>query len=97
LHDIHLLGLTHSNLHAGNVVFDCNVADIPYVSGLGGFSRSVKSSSTIQGVLPFVAPEVFRTRDLTQKSDIQCVKKEPGNLYTSLNRVYHAQVGTNLR
>src|SRR5438045_2146681 len=38
-----------------------------------GLSRLVNSSepnSTVQGVLPFIAPEVFHTRKFTQKSDI---------------------------
>ena len=32
--------------------------------------NSHKSNSTIQGVLPFIAPEVFHTCKFTQKSDV---------------------------
>ena len=38
-----------------------------------GLSRSVNSrqqNSTIRGVLPFIAPEVFHTRKFTQESDV---------------------------
>ena len=38
-----------------------------------GLSQSVNSrqqNSTIRGVLPFIAPEVFHTREFTQKSDV---------------------------
>ena len=72
LHDIHSRGLIHSNLHGGNILFDRNVEDIPYVCGLG-LSRSVNSreqNSTIRGVLPFIAPEVFAMCKFTQKSDM---------------------------
>src|SRR6185312_5527195 len=43
-----------------------------YICDLG-LSRSMnsrKSNSTVRGVLPFIAPEVFHTRKFTKKSDI---------------------------
>src|SRR6185436_13453660 len=44
---------------------------VPYICDLG-LSHSVHSSESdsIQGVLPYIAPEVFHTRKFTQKSDI---------------------------
>jgi len=72
LSDIHHMGLVHCDLHGGNIVsrygslFICDF----------GLSRSVnshKSSPTIRGVLPFIAPEVFHTRKFTPKSDVYSV------------------------
>ena len=57
----------HCNLHGGNIVSHYNsllICDL-------GLSQSVNShDSTIQGVLPFIAPEVFHTCKFTQKSDV---------------------------
>src|SRR6185312_3199249 len=73
LKDIHSEGLVHCDLHGGNVVMHDNSDKIEaYICDLG-LSQSVnsqKSTSTIQGVLPFIAPEVFHTYKFTQKSDI---------------------------
>src|SRR6185503_14933834 len=57
------------DLHGGNIIMHNNVF---YIRDLG-LSRSVKSrrsNPTIQGGLPFIAPEVFHTRKFTQKSDV---------------------------
>ena len=62
-------GSVHCDLHGGNIVLN---EGTPFICDLG-LSRSVnsrESDSTIQGVLPFIAPEVFHTRKFTQKSDI---------------------------
>ena len=71
LWSIRMAGLVHCDLHAGNIVVDNNTRGIySYICDLG-LSRSVNSSeSTIRGVLPFIAPEVFHTCKFTQKSDV---------------------------
>ena len=76
LYDIHNVGLVHCDLHGGNIVLhyygDNESATRLYICDLG-LSRSMnsrESNTNIQGVLPFVAPEVFYTRKFTQKSDI---------------------------
>src|SRR5436189_6115781 len=77
LNTIHKAGLMHCDLHDGNVVLYnddriCNSKTQLLICDLG-LSRSVnsrESDSTIRGVLPFIAPEVFHTRKFTQKSDI---------------------------
>src|SRR6185312_16990168 len=70
---IHCTGLVHCDLHGGNIVLDRTHKSInPYICDLG-LSRSVHScgsNSTIRGVLPFTAPEVFHTRKFTKKSDV---------------------------
>src|SRR6185312_12709720 len=74
LKDIHTAGLVHCDLHGGNIVLhdynDYTSYTNSFICDLG-LSRSVKShESTIRGVLPFIAPEVFHTRKFTQKSDV---------------------------
>ena len=69
LKDIHDVGIVHCDLHSGNVVLDNSA---PLICDLG-LSRSVnsrESNSSIRGVLPFIAPEVFHTCKFTQKSDV---------------------------
>ena len=69
LSDIHNAGLVHCDLHGGNIVLHNTKA---FICDLG-LSRSVNShgsNSTIRGVLPFIAPEVFHTCKFTQKSDV---------------------------
>ena len=81
LHNIHEAGLVHCDLHGSNVVLDSDSnmsatkkdfrLSKPFICDLGlSRSEQSKSDSTIQGVLPFIAPEVFHIRKFTQKSDI---------------------------
>ena len=65
----HNTGFVHCDLHAGNIVLS---GTSPFICDLG-LSRSVnsrESNSTVRGVLPFIAPEVFHTCKFTQKSDV---------------------------
>src|SRR5438132_4305811 len=69
LYIIHMVGLVHCDLHGGNIVSHDST---PFICDLG-LSRSVnsrESNSTVQGVLPFIAPEVFHTRKFIQKSEV---------------------------
>jgi len=81
---IHYAGSVHCDLHGGNIVFhdnsDCSKSETEkdfrisdtFICDLG-LSRSVnssESSSTIRGVLPFIAPEVLHTCKFTRKSDV---------------------------
>ena len=70
LDSIHHVGLVHCDLHGGNIVLHDGA--YPFICDLG-LSQSVNShqqNSTIRGVLPFIAPEVFHTCKFTQKSDV---------------------------
>src|SRR6185312_2018611 len=69
LSNIHGAGLVHCDLHGGNIVLNNNTSFICDF-GLSRSLHSRESNPTIQGVLPFIAPEVFRTRKFTKKSDI---------------------------
>jgi len=70
---IHDVGLVHCDLHGGNIVLHSNTREIESLICDLGLSQSVnsrESNSTIRGVLPFIAPEVFDTCKFTQKSDV---------------------------
>ena len=73
LNIIHRAGLVHCDLHGGNIVMHNNMCEIESLICDFGLSQSVnarESNSTIRGVLPFIAPEVFHTCKFTQKSDV---------------------------
>ena len=62
LRSIHSKGLVHCNLHGGNIVMQNNTHGVEsYICdfGLSQLANSRESNSTIRGVLPFIAPEVF--------------------------------------
>ena len=69
LNIIHSMDLVHCDLHGGNIVMHGNTSLICDL-GLSQSVNSHESDSTIRGVLPFIAPEVFHTRKFTQKSDV---------------------------
>src|SRR5438128_9165722 len=74
---IHSRQLIHCDLHGGNIVlndkWNDDQSNEPLICDLG-LSKSVNSSqsttSTIQGVLPYIATEVLHSHKFTQKSDI---------------------------
>jgi len=71
LHTVCESGFVHCDLHGGNIVLREHTGTIQALICDLGLSRSVHScESTIRGVLPFIAPEVFHTSKFTQKSDI---------------------------
>ena len=73
LYWIHDAGLVHCDLHGGNIVLYDDETELQSLICDLGLSQSVNSrqqNSTIRGVLPFIAPEVFHTCKFTQKSDI---------------------------
>ena|SRR5438128_797120 len=65
LWDIHRMSLIHCDLYGGNIVLNGSYRTTPLICDLG-LSKSVNSSqpttSTIQGVLPYIAPEVKFTQ-----------------------------------
>ncbi|POG78670.1 kinase-like domain-containing protein [Rhizophagus irregularis DAOM 181602=DAOM 197198] len=73
LTNIHSKGLIHHDFHCGNIL--SNFVDIAYITDLGlcqpaNVKPSQNSNKKIYGVLPYVAPEVLRGNEYTQKSDI---------------------------
>ncbi|CAB4420323.1 unnamed protein product [Rhizophagus irregularis] len=73
LRNIHNKGFIHRDFHCGNIL--SNFKDFLFITDLGLCQpANVKSSQNrnkkIYGVLPYVAPEVLRGNEYTQKSDI---------------------------
>ncbi|UZO13020.1 uncharacterized protein OCT59_004526 [Rhizophagus irregularis] len=71
--DIHNKGLIHHDFHCGNILSD--FYDSAYITDLGlcqpaNIEHSRSNNKKIYGVLPYVAPEVLRGKEYTQKSDI---------------------------
>src|SRR6185312_13013036 len=70
LYTIHYTGSVHCDLHGGNIVLHNHNRSFICDFGLSQSVNSCESNSTIRGVLPFIAPEVFHTCKFTQKSDV---------------------------
>ncbi|RIA89748.1 kinase-like domain-containing protein [Glomus cerebriforme] len=73
LNFIHEHDLVHGNLHGGNILVETkmNSIDIKIAdTGLYGSVDKQISSQQIYGVIPFVAPEVFKENIITKESDI---------------------------
>src|SRR5205085_6130486 len=70
----HVTGTVHCDLHGGNIVLhdddDGKTESLICDLGLSRSVNSRESNSTIRGVLPYIAPEVFHTRKFTQESDV---------------------------
>src|SRR5437879_4259266 len=75
LREIHKMSLIHCDLHGGNIVltkhnWSWSTTPLPLICDLG-LSKSVNSTqpstSTSQGVLPYIAPEVLHSHKFTQK------------------------------
>src|SRR5437016_3647173 len=68
LQSIHAMNLVHRDLHGGNIVLhnegDYIQSVIPFICDfrLSKSMYSPSSDTTICGVLPYMAPEVLRTR-----------------------------------
>lgn len=74
LSKIHKAKLIHKDFHAGNIIIENNVsyiADFGLCKRVNSDDKSKNvSSEEIYGVLPYVAPEVFRSKTYTQAADI---------------------------
>ncbi|RGB40483.1 kinase-like domain-containing protein, partial [Rhizophagus diaphanus] len=73
LKDIHNKGLIHQDFHCGNILSDFN--EDAFITDLGlcqpaNVKSSQNNNKKIYGVLPYIAPEVLRGKEYTQKSDI---------------------------
>ncbi|RGB39592.1 kinase-like domain-containing protein [Rhizophagus diaphanus] len=73
LKEIHEKGLLHHDFHSGNILSNFN--ENAFITDLGlcqpaNVKSSQNSNKKIYGVLPYVAPEVLRGKEYTQKSDV---------------------------
>ncbi|RGB38443.1 kinase-like domain-containing protein [Rhizophagus diaphanus] len=70
LSSLHKCDLVHGDLHSGNLLFnnthDCYISDF----GLSRPADQPFNSSDIYGILPYVAPEVLRSKPYTKAADI---------------------------
>ncbi|POG80541.1 kinase-like domain-containing protein, partial [Rhizophagus irregularis DAOM 181602=DAOM 197198] len=62
----------HRDLHSGNILFS-QYNDSWYISDLGFCGPADKSSTSIYGNLPYIAPEVIVGREYTFASDIYSI------------------------
>jgi serine/threonine protein kinase len=70
LNCIHNNGLIHRDFHPGNILSHSDYETLITDLGLCQPANVKSSNKEIFGVLPYVAPEVFRGREYTQESDI---------------------------
>ncbi|GBC04873.1 hypothetical protein RclHR1_05910006 [Rhizophagus clarus] len=72
LYNIHKKNLIHRDLHSGNILYS-RLNDYWYISDLGFCGPADKSSTSIYGNLPYIAPEVINGKEHTFKSDIYSI------------------------
>src|SRR6185437_5575994 len=69
LESIHSQELIHRDLHSGNILQDH--LHSAYITDLGlSTSSSVNQKKEINGIMPYVAPEVLLDKPFTQAADI---------------------------
>ncbi|PKC53829.1 kinase-like protein, partial [Rhizophagus irregularis] len=72
LYCIHKEKAIHRDLHSGNILYS-QFNDYWYISDLGFCGPADKSSTSIYGNLPYIAPEVIVGREYTFASDIYSI------------------------
>ncbi|RIA99711.1 kinase-like domain-containing protein, partial [Glomus cerebriforme] len=88
LKSIHSVGLIHKNLHSGNVLIH---DDYAFIGDLGLCTPKIQkhdSTSSLYGVLPYVAPEILKGNQFTMASDIYAFGMIMYELATTLSP-YH--------
>src|SRR5437588_9348056 len=70
LNIIHQEKLVHRDFHSGNILHSSNLPQRMMIADLGLSAPADQETSTIVGVLPYIAPEVLNGKPYTQKSDI---------------------------
>lgn len=74
LYQIHKAELVHRDFHSGNILLSST--DAIYVTDLGlckpmhEYTSSETENRKVYGVLPYVAPEVLRGEEYTEKADV---------------------------
>src|SRR5204863_2581735 len=69
---IHSENAIHRDLHSGNILYS-QLNNNWYISDLGFCGPADKSSKSIYGNLPYIAPEVISGKGCTFKSDIYSI------------------------
>ncbi|EXX71792.1 uncharacterized protein OCT59_022317 [Rhizophagus irregularis] len=71
LNSIHQMNLVHKDFHCKNILVDEN--DRIFISDFGlcqSIDSEIETSDSIQGVLPYIAPEVLRRKPYTKQSEV---------------------------
>ncbi|PKC04546.1 kinase-like protein, partial [Rhizophagus irregularis] len=70
LYQIHNANFIHRDFHSGNVLVyspgDCSVGDL----GLSRPANDISSDNEIYGVIPYIAPEIFKESAFSKETDI---------------------------
>ncbi|PKB96760.1 kinase-like protein [Rhizophagus irregularis] len=73
LQNIHRTNFVHRDLHSGNILVDlpsyyetCKIGDL----GLSRHANGTSSDNEIYGVIPYIAPEIFKGSAFSKESDI---------------------------
>ncbi|PKK65247.1 kinase-like protein, partial [Rhizophagus irregularis] len=69
---IHGENVIHRDLHSGNILYS-KLDQVCYISDLGFCGPADKSTKSIYGNLPYIAPEVISGKKTTIKSDIYSI------------------------
>ncbi|PKC58633.1 kinase-like protein [Rhizophagus irregularis] len=69
---IHDENVIHRDLHSGNILYS-NLNQYWYISDLGFCGPADKSTESIYGNLPYIAPEVISGKNTTKKSDVYSI------------------------
>jgi serine/threonine protein kinase len=75
LETIHKKKFIHRDFHSGNILFGNNLGSKNYRWNIGdlGLSQAVNDKSSnneIYGVIPYIAPEIFKGSKFTKEADI---------------------------
>ena len=74
---IHKENAIHRDLHSGNILYIQSNQRFR-ISDLGFCGPADKSSESIYGNLPYIAPEVISGKKTTKASDIYCIEISSG-------------------
>ncbi|RIA91096.1 kinase-like domain-containing protein [Glomus cerebriforme] len=77
LETIHDVDFIHRDLHSGNILFDdkaskrykWKIGDL----GLSQPANNTSSNNEIYGVIPYIAPEIFKGSAFSKESDVYCM------------------------
>ena len=73
LTSLHEMGISHKDLHSGNVVFHTDKTALLIDVGLSRGVEDAHSEDGVYGRPGYLPPEIFENKDYTQKSDVYCL------------------------
>ncbi|RIA90645.1 kinase-like domain-containing protein [Glomus cerebriforme] len=79
LETIHNAKFVHRDFHSGNILISSNILFNENIKlkigdlGLSQPENNVSSNNEIYGVIPYIAPEIFKGSAFSKKSDIYCM------------------------